>query len=610
MIDNIFGVLIDPDWRRGAHLEERNGVKHLNRRFPLDPEPGQPIILILTTGGPIPYDSARCSYTTDGSDPALEAGNVKVLSISPHHELQGGPVSKTVEPGAVEWDLLAWDYVRTWKLPLPPQPARTLIRYRLEAHRADNGEWVAADVGLNCGGSAFALWVDHDPVPEWAREAIVYQVFPDRFFPGDSRHWKNAKSLLDFHGGTLRGVIDKLDYIQSLGFNAIWLTPFFKTSSHHGYNASDYYTVEPRLGTHTDLKELIEKAHARGIRLILDFVANHWSRKHFTFQDAKKNPTSPYRDWYCWNHWPDDYETYASVQELPKINLNHPPARAYLLEVARHWLREGFDGYRLDFACGPSHDFWVDFRRTCREIKPDCWIFGEVIQTVPTLLSYTGIMDGTLDFHLARALRETFAFERMSLTEFETFLTGHEAYFPFGHLRPSFLDNHDEARFLHIAGDDKAKLRLAALVLYTLSGPPIVYAGTETGLSQERPMHQNGNNIFEECRLPMNWDTADTSLQDYFRQLGVLRHSHPVLWSGSRRLIHLDAVNNTYAYIRENDGDSVLVAINLSKSPHTISVQGTALRSATDWLNGIKVDVQGDTLVIQLPPESGAFICT
>lgn len=586
MTDNIFGNMLEPEERLKLHLHNQDGVRHLYRRLPLDPQPGQPLQLFLTTGGMLPYDAARCIFTTDGRDPAWDSAPPLDLA-----------------PAAVEWDSPSWSIVRAWSVCLPPQPARTLLRYRLAARRVDTGQWVEAD-----DGSGYALWVDDDPFPAWAQQAIVYQVFPDRFHPGNNQAWKPAKSLLDFHGGTLRGVIDKLDYIQSLGFNTIWLTPFFKTTSHHGYNASDYYTVEPRLGTNDTLKELIEKAHKRGLRLILDFVANHWSKDHFTFQDAQKNPASPYRGWYFWNRWPDDYECYFKVRELPKINLRHPDARAYMLEVARHWLREGFDGYRLDFAYGPPHDFWVDFRRACREVKPDCWIFGEVIHTAELLRSYTGIMDGTLDFFLARALRESFASGKMSLTEFEAFLSGHEAYFPPEHIRPSFLDNHDEERFLHLAGDDKAKLRLAALVHYTLAGPPVVYAGTETGLSQEHPMLQGGRNVFEECRLPMNWERADASLQGYYRRLNGLRRAYPVLQAAPRRALHLDSQNGTYAYLRSDGASRVLVAVNVSKSPQTISIFNPGFQSALDMLHGNRVEIWENELRIHLAPQSGAFI--
>ncbi len=279
-----------------------------------------------------------------------------------------------------------------------------------------------------------------------------------------------------------------------------------------------------------------------------------------------------------------------------------------MLDVARYWLREGFDGYRLDFAYGPPHDFWVDFRNACREVRSDCWIFGEVIHTAEMLRSYTGIMDGTLDFFLTRALRDTFALDKMSLLEFESFLSTHEAYFPIQHIRPSFLDNHDEARFLHIAGEEKGKLRLAALVQYTLAGPPIVYNGTETGLSQERPMYQNGHNIFEECRLPMNWESADISLQGYYRRLNQLRSAYPVIQDGTRRLLHLDSPSGTYAYLRSNQTSKILVAINTSKSPKTISIPNPGFQDALDYLHGNQLEFWDDYLAIHLSPQSGAFI--
>lgn len=603
MIDNIFGHLIEPDDRLARALENLDGVKHLYWRTPLDPIPGQPIFLTLTTGGPQPYDSARCYFTVDGSDPA--AASASVLDL---------------EPAGAKWDEIAWGYVQTWTVTLPTQPAGTLLRYHLAARRPDTGNWIFADNQAASAAKAtdFALWVDNDPAPAWARQALVYQIFLDRFYPGDGKAWNKVKNLGDFFGGTLRGVIDKLDYIQSLGFNAIWLSPFFKSTTHHGYNACDYYTVEPRLGTNAELQELIQKAHARGIRLILDFVANHWSKDHPTFQDAQKNPNSPYHDWYIWKKWPHDYEAYFHAKELPKLNLRPGPARAYLLEVARHWLREGFDGYRLDFAYGPPHDFWVDFRRACRAVNPDCWIFGEVVHTAAVQRSYAGIMDGTLDFLLARALRETFAFERMSLAEFEAFLCAHESYFPPEFSRPAFLDNHDMSRFLHIAGDDQDKLKLAALVLYTLSAPPVVYNGTEAGVTQERPMKQGNRYIFEEARLPMKWDAeADAGLLDYFRRLGRLRHAHPVLWNGRRRPIHLDTQNDTYAYLRESTAEKVLVAINLSQSPRTLALRTADFqpalsadeRSATDKLNGNRLDFRDGALEINLPPRGGAFIC-
>lgn len=592
MGDDIFGDMMDLGKKVELHLEGVRGIRHLYRRFPLDPEPGQPIQLILTTSGGKPYDKARCIFTTDGTVPSPEKGTTKEL-----------------EPVSVKWDPILWDYVREWRVEIPSQPAKTLIQYHLEARREDDGKWVTADPQPGRDQAEnFSLWVDDDPAPEWAREAIIYQVFPDRFNPGNGKSWNKPNSITGFYGGTLRGVTEKLDHIQSLGSNAIWLNPFFPSNSHHGYNASDMFTVEPRLGTMKDLRNLIKEAHKRDIHLILDFVANHWSKDHFTFKEAQKNPGSQYRDWYTWKHWPDDYESYFNVRELPKINLRSESARNYMLEAARYWLEEGFDGYRLDFAYGPPTDFWVKFRRACREVKPDCWIFGEVIHNIPMILSYTGILDGTLDFHLTRSLRETFAKHTQNLDQFESFLSKHEAYFPAEHIRPSFLDNHDETRFLYLAGNDKSKLKLAALLIYTLEGPPILYYGTETGLSQERPSLQNGRNIFEECRLPMNWETVDESLLEYFRRLGNLRRKHSVLWNGTRRVIHLDSRRGTYAYLREGKEEKVLIVMNASDSSQDVNLPVNEFQDSADLLNGNPLDYQNEILKINLLPQSGAFL--
>ncbi|MHB9033969.1 MAG: alpha-amylase family glycosyl hydrolase [Anaerolineae bacterium] len=593
MSDNIFGTLGQPNERLDRAKAKTSAVKHLYRRTPLDPVPGQPLMLLLTTDGALPYGSARCYFTVDGSDPD-----------GPHATCQD------LEMGEVEWSELDWGYVRSWVCRLPPQPARTLLRYRLAAQRADTGELVFADNQASSLAAAqdFCLWIDDDPPPAWSREALVYHVFLDRFYPGDGRDWKQPATPGGFYGGTLQGVIDKLDYIQSFGFNTIWLSPFFPSNSHHGYNATDTYSVEPRLGTAEDLQRLIATAHARGMRLVMDLVANHWSKDHPTFQDARRNPDSPYHDWYTWRHWPDEYASYFGVKELPTLNLNHSQARQYMLDCARFWLRQGFDGLRLDYAQGPSQDFWVDFRVACRQERPDCWIFGEIVYTAELQRSYSGIMDGTLDFLLAKALRETFAEHSRSLSSFEAFLSAHEAYFGGEFSRPSFLDNHDMTRFLYLAGGDKDMLKLAALVQYTLSGPPIVYNGTESGTTQERPLHQGQRDIYEEARLPVKWDSAaDSELLAFYRRLGSLRQSNPVLREGSRRLDKLDDATGIYAYLRELGEAKVLVAVNLGSKPQSI-ILPPGLETAREHLASLPLIHRAGSASLSLPPHAGAFI--
>jgi glycosidase len=583
--DNIFGQLFDPETRLAMHQAGLTGVRHLNQRFPLDVEPHQPVEVLVTTSGPRPFDQVTCWFQPEGeTELALE-----------------------LSQGKVTWDNALGDYLRTWQGNLPPQPSGTMVQYRLAAHVTGSNEWIYAD---NQSASAdectrFAYWVADDLVPAWTREAVVYHVFVDRFYPGEGVSWKNPETLAGFYGGTLRGIIQKLDYIQQMGFTAVWLSPIFPNLTHHGYDATDYFGIEPRFGTMEDFRELLTDAHARGIRVILDFVANHCSDQHPAFQSAKTDPNSPTRDWFTWQHWPEDYACYFGVRELPELNLKPGPARNYLLKSAQFWLEMGVDGFRLDYAYGPSHDFWADFRRTCRQAKPDCWTFGEIIHTPEVQLSYAGTMDGTLDFLLCRAVRETFAHGNWPLSRFESFLNEHDAFFPAGFSRPAFLDNHDMNRFLFISNGDTAKVKLAALALFTLSGPQIVYNGTETGVSQERPIHQNDFGIFEEARLPMKWgDDQDTDLREYFRRIIQLRHENHLLLDSPRRLLHIG--DQVLAYSRESRSTRIVVAFNLSDQPQTISVPLT--KHMVDVLNNCKVSADGNNFLINLPPQTGAFL--
>ena len=538
----------------------------------------------MTTSGGVAYDSVRCWVDADDEESTFEL----------------------VSSGSV-WDALEWRYVHHWQGQIPPQPNGTTVRYRIGGRVTGSNRWIFADnqARVLSESTEFAISIDDYDVPKWVRDAVIYHIFLDRFYPGDGVLWKKPTNLSGFFGGTLRGAIQKLDYIQSLGCNAVWLSPLFASPSHHGYDGTDYYTVEPRFGTNAELIELIEKAHQRGMRIILDFVANHWSNQHPTFQAAQHDPDSEYRAWYTWQRWPDEYTSFFSVKGMPQLNLKHKPTSDYLLRCVQHWLRKGVDGYRLDYAPGPPRTFWADFRQACKAVNPDALLFGEVVSHSEVIASYIPHFDGCLDFLLADALRRTFVLETSTPLEFEAFLAAHEMYFPKDFSLPAFLDNHDMTRILYLAGEDKAKVRLAALVLFTLSAPPVIYNGTEVGVSQKNPLGR-----FEEARLPMPWgDEADESLLDYFRRLGALRKQFSVLASGRRKVVHLNLQKGTYAYLRTSETDSILIALNTSRRSQTIDVPISSFQtSARDLLNGNRVTVSGDSVSVSLPAQSGAFI--
>lgn len=539
-----FGTLSTLDLRTAYEADRRRGVRHLHQMAPRAPQEGQQPVVTATT--------------------QLEHA-ITAVSIHIH---QPDTLTIPMQLVATDWDVFNWHYIQTWQAPMPAYDDGTLVRYTISAELAHSGEQISAD-----NGATFAYLVGDPAEPAWAKEAIVYQVFPDRFYPGDGRSWNPTTSLSDIYGGTLRGIIDKLDWIADLGFNAIWLNPFFPDDSHHGYHATDYFTVNPRLGTLDDIRELVTKAHAHGIRLILDFVANHWGSQHATFQAAQQDKNSEYYDWYNWLDWPHDYETFFGVMDLPQINVDHPAARAHLFASVRFWLADiGFDALRLDYALGPSHDFWTELRQVVKAISPDIWIFGEVVETPATLLTYEGRLDGCLDFVLMQAIRDTFAAGHMSITAFDSFLTQHEQFIPRYYSLPSFLDNHDTNRFLWLAGNDKRKLKLAALCQFTLRGAPIVYNGTELGVTQEMAMWNPDSAGMEECRRPMPWGEEDADLLDFYKWLIAFRRQHPVLWQGQRRTLHVDGSSDTYAYLVSDSSEAVLVAFNLSDDAHTLDI--------------------------------------
>jgi cyclomaltodextrinase / maltogenic alpha-amylase / neopullulanase len=592
--DFIFGTLATDELRLKHILTLRSGVTHNFARKPRDPLPGQEVVLELSVGLAHPdalpnLDRAWVYWTDDGQDPEGSAG------------VAGTGRATVMEPLGVEWDTLLWGYVRRFEAALPGRPAGSVVRYRIGA-ASPSGVEVMADEGRY-----HAYYVDDDPPPDWTREAVIYQVFVDRFYPGDGKQWRKPENLSGFYGGTLRGVTQKLDFIASLGANTLWLSPVFPSPTHHGYDSTDLFTIEPRLGNMEDMRQLVDQSHARGMRVLLDFVPNHWSHLHPTFQEAVKDLQSPYRPWYTFHRWPDEYETFFGVRSLPQLNLRNPGARRHMLDAAAFWLEFGVDGYRVDYAIGPTPDFWADFRRVTRSVKNDCWTFGEVVDPPDSQLNFEGTLDGCLDFVLLEALRQTIAFGRWTAERFAGFLDRHEAYFPSSYSRPSFLDNHDMNRFLWAAGGDKRRLKLAALCQFTLSGPPVIYQGTEVGLSQVRDVRQGSLGLPEEARLPMPWgDAQDQDLLVFYRSLIEFRRASSAILKGKRLL--LQAGNGILVYQRHVNEETITVALNLSTKPQTVLLEDGQNKLAITTDSGNQLRSESEKPTVSLAPLSGAAL--
>ncbi|MDY6874011.1 MAG: alpha-amylase family glycosyl hydrolase [Chloroflexota bacterium] len=586
--DRIFGELGQPEYTAHWTISRLRGVHHQGQKTPVIPRPNDRVQLTATTTLDQSVEVVVAWVTTD------EWATQKEVAF---------------EKNGLSWNSVMWTYLQEWRLTLPPQPEGAMLRYKIGARLPGSDALIFAETQSGSFEKAthYSLFYGADTLPEWAKEAIVYQIFLDRFDPGEGKLWPQNQDINQIFGGTLRGVTEKLPYLQAMGFNALWLTPIFESPSQHGYDTTDYAKINPRMGTLEDFRVLVDAAHRLDIRIILDFVANHCSNKHPFFLDARQNSDSEFHDWFVWKDWPE-YESFYDVRNLPKINLAYgSPAREYMLKMARHWLELGVDGYRLDHAHGPEMDFWVDFRRACASVKPDVWTFGEITQPADVQRNYGGGLGGTLDFLLSQRLRWTFGAQTQRLSELGAFIESHFEYFPESFSLPSFIDNHDMDRFMLLAKGDQRLLKLALLMLAVLPGPPIIYYGTEIALSQERSIHSPGALGFDESRRAMAWEEVDSAdLPDYLQRLWEVRGQYPDLYCKPWHVVKAD--DHRDILVLGKDEDAAFFLTNRSERDVQLSIPVKQNKPYHYLIRGGACPVENRILKLTLPPVSGMLL--
>ncbi|BAS28813.1 glycoside hydrolase family 13 protein [Limnochorda pilosa] len=466
---------------------------------------------------------------------------------------------------------------------------------------------------------------DRIEAPEWWRDGVIYQIVPDRFAgppepprstPGEVLGWEDPPTHTGRYPGTLRGIREHLDHVEDLGANLLYLTPIFLSSAYHGYETTDYYQVDPHLGSLDDLKELVEAAHRRGMRVILDGVFNHCGPEFFAFQDVlEKGEASRYRDWFIVRRFPlqmypePTYETWASVARMPKLRTSNPEVQRYFVDVGRHWIREaGIDGWRLDVANEVSHGFWKVFRRGVREERPDAVLLGEIWHDpLPWLRGDE--LDSVTHYPFRRACLDFFALRRVGAARFDAQLARGRLSLP-GPVHDALvtlLDSHDTARFRELAGGDSESQRLAVLFQMTYPGVPLVYYGDEVGLrGGEDP----------ESRRPMVWDPDrwERELHQAYRRAIGLRREHPALRRGEVATFWVDAPAGGYLFGRRYEDERLAVALNNGFEELELDVplpEGWARSEAAgapDLLGGDPFRVEGGRLQGRLAPRSGAVL--
>jgi alpha-amylase len=525
------------------------------------------------------------------------------------------------------------------------------------------------------GSNAMALAAQQAPLPpppvtatatggdDWSRDAVCYEIF--------------VRSFADSDGdgtGDLQGLIDRLDYVNDgdpatrddLGATCIWLMPIMEAASYHGYDVTDYYAVEQDYGTLDDFRALLDAAHARGIHVILDLVLNHTSSQHPWFQEALRDPASPYRDWYifepedpgypgpwgaeAWHASPVSDEFYYGIfwEGMPDLNYRNPAVTTEARRISAFWLNEiGVDGFRLDAIkhliedghvqenTSETHQWLREYRAWLDRNAPDAVTIGEIFGASSFLLNEYYPDQLHLYFHFETGQQIITAANYGTAGGLTATVAEAIEMLPDQRWAP-FLTNHDQERTMTTLGDDAQEAKLAATALLTMPGLPFVYYGEEIGMTGTKPD--------ERLRTPMQWEAAPgggfttgtpwqpfqndagtvtvaeqdadpNSLLHHYRRLIHLHTAHPALAHGSFVPLDTDS-GSVAAYLRQADGETILVVLNAGKAmAEDVVLTDTGSLPPGDMALiplladeeplSVSVTGEGELTLPQLPPKSG-----
>jgi cyclomaltodextrinase len=476
--------------------------------------------------------------------------------------------------------------------------------------------------------------------PDWVSNAIFYQIFPDRFArsaevpkPSNLEAWDSPPTTHGFKGGDLMGVAERLDYLQDLGVTAIYLNPVFMSTANHRYHTHDYYQVDPILGGNKALRILLDQAHRRDMRIILDGVFNHASRSFFQFNHIVENgAASPFVDWFVIKSFPlrpyhslyghHGYEAWWDLPALPKLNASTPAVREFLWDVACHWIEFGVDGWRLDVPSEIDDDaFWREFRRRVKAINPSAYIVGEIWGDARRWLQGDQF-DAVMNYLFARACLGFFVgddlfseevarsgyqrIETLSAEGFAAEIRRVLALYPCSvtEVQLNLLGSHDTPRFKTLAQGDDSAYRLATLFQMTYPGAPCIYYGDEIGMEGQ---HDPG------CRggFPWNEEQWDQELREEVKRSIALRKAYPALRQGE--FTWLFAGQGVVSYGRRLGAETLLIILNNKRQPVTLSLpvnnylqDGMLVRDV--WGDSRWTVAQGKIDGIHVPSRSGKVL--
>ena len=392
-------------------------------------------------------------------------------------------------------------------------------------------------------GNGFKLPYIHEidgcQVPDWVSKTVWYQIFPERFANGDAElspegalDWDSSirPKSTDFFGGDLQGIIDHLDYLQDLGITGLYLCPIFESPSNHKYNTTDYFEIDQHFGDKETFRQLVDQAHLRGMKVMLDAVFNHMGDQSAQWQDVLKHgEKSVYKDWFHIQKFPvtNDklvnpkelpYHTFAFASYMPKLNTANPEVKDYLLSVATYWIEHfDIDAWRLDVANEVDHRFWRDFRKAVLAKKPDLYIIGEVWHTSQPWLNGDEF-HAVMNYPLSDSIKDYFLSRSKKTNQFIAEINCQSMYYKqqISEVMFNLLDSHDTERILTTAQGDIQLVKSALAFLFLQRGTPCIYYGTELEL---------GGGMDPDCRRVMPWDQVsnDNDMLNFMKNLIQLR---------------------------------------------------------------------------------------
>ncbi len=435
------------------------------------------------------------------------------------------------------------------------------------------------------------LYTNPDDVisyPDWAKGAIYYQIFPERFCDGDETNnpkdtepWGSTPTRENYMGGDLKGIYQKIPYLKKLGIEVIYLNPVFKGDFNHKYATTDYFHIDPIFGTNDDFARLVDELHKAGIRILLDGVFNHVGVHFDRFQDVvRRGKESPYFNWFLTTKTEDiqishhDYECVGAYKYMPKLNTSNPDVRCFILEVMEYWIEKyHIDGWRLDVADEVDMSVWQMAHMVLKPKYPNILLLGETWGYGGKLVEDKKL-DSVMNYMFRDAVIDYFGLEKCSGEEFCNRIGTMLGLFKkeTADVLYNLIDSHDTERFLHYTGGNLNLLKLAAAFQMVCAGAPAIYYGDEVGV--------DGDND-PDCRKCMPWgENQNAELQEQYRQLIQIRKEHPCTRTGRCKVFMVDRENEVMAVEREDESEKLLCLFHKKQGNVLVTVEEGKLEMA------------------------------